>query len=475
MLKRMELWDFESHEHTVVEDLSPGLNFVCGESNSGKTSLVRALKLVAYNEFDPRSIRVGATKCQVLVETDRGTVKVTRGPKNNLWEVTRKGEKTQHFDKVGKGVVLQAAEVIGLNVVTLGDVEVPVNIMDQMESHFMLSGVGGKDASGSMRAQIVDEISGLSGIEGLIKAVSLDNHRFGREVKETEDKMEETSKQLHDAAALDAEQSVLDEAGRLLDSADEARQVSAAGQEALDGWNSSVDEHDRLTAAQDAIPDVDEAARMLSAAGEMSGAAGRADSLSVEANASSDRERELSEALEGIPDLDSARNLLEGADAKTETALSGKELLGYFKRSSESEGRLTEASASMPDEESAAALLKDVEDALEVAEAAGALEDEAGMAREAMEALEEDGAVLEGLDGANGFLEDAGRLCGLLERAVAAKKDGDKARWGEFALKTELSDCESKLKEAEAERDAVLASVTTCPLTMRPVSKECLS
>jgi AAA15 family ATPase/GTPase len=67
MLKSIEIWNFESHEHTLIDNLSEGLNLICGESNAGKTSIVRALRLVAYNEFDPDSLRVGAKTCKVRV------------------------------------------------------------------------------------------------------------------------------------------------------------------------------------------------------------------------------------------------------------------------------------------------------------------------------------------------------------------------------------------------------------------------
>ena len=169
MIKRLELIDFESHKHTIIDDFSNGLNLLVGDSNSGKSSLLRAIKLAAYNMYDPGCVRIGATKCVVRVDTDKGYVKVVRGPKVNEWEVCKNGEAPEKFQKVGKNIVPQAAEVMGLKLVTLGDVEFPVNVMSQLESHFMLSGVGDKNATGSMRAQIVDEISGLSGFEPLVK------------------------------------------------------------------------------------------------------------------------------------------------------------------------------------------------------------------------------------------------------------------------------------------------------------------
>ncbi len=218
MIKRLELTDFESHKHTVIENFSDGLNLLVGDSNSGKSSLLRAIKLAAYNMYDPGCVRIGATKCVVRVDTDKGYVKVVRGPKVNEWEVCKNGEQPIKFQKVGKNIVPLASEVMGLKLVTLGDVEFPVNVMSQLESHFMLSGVGDKNATGSMRAQIVDEISGLSGFEPLVKEVAADGIRFAREKNELDAKVAEIEAKLVPDDVLDKEEFEISNAERELDS-----------------------------------------------------------------------------------------------------------------------------------------------------------------------------------------------------------------------------------------------------------------
>lgn len=197
MIKRIELWDFESHAHTVVSDFSNGFNVICGRSDAGKSSIFRALRLAAYNEFDPNSIRIGKKNCIVEVETERGIVRVTRGTEN-LWEISYPDGRKQTYSRPGKGIVKEASDIIGLKVVNIGGVNIPVNIMDQSEGHFLLEQLGDKDSSGSMRAQIIDEISGLSGIESLIKAVSLDNSRATREFNQLVKDIDETKKTVPD-------------------------------------------------------------------------------------------------------------------------------------------------------------------------------------------------------------------------------------------------------------------------------------
>lgn len=427
MLKKIEIWDFESHEHTVIDDLSEGLNLVCGESNSGKTAMVRALRLVAYNEFDPRSVRIGATKCKVSVDTDKGNVTVTRGPKTNLWEVTKNGQPTQYFDKVGKEVVPQAVEVLGMKSVTLGDVSVPVNIMDQLESHFMLAGVGSEKATGSMRAQIVDEISGLSGIEGLIKAVSLDNHRFGREVKEIETKMEETRKQMHDETVLQTESDALGKAEVLLQEHDDSMSVVEVAEKTLSEADAARAESERKLAELDAIPDLDSAASLLEEARGSAEVVSKAESILAEASDAEAKRKGLEAAVAGMPDSEKAQGFLDEAGKDAERALKVERLL-----------------------------------------------DEARALDEERSRLERKSRLLEGVERA---VEALGRASGSVERvgrASVVDRDARDARAVVESKTEELGQVEGMLVEAEEELAGILASVTTCPLTLRPVSKECL-
>jgi len=220
MIESIRIQDFENYVDSTF-DFTVGFNLVRGLSNSGKTSIVRALNLAAYNDFDPRSLRVGAENCKITVKTERGEVKVTRG-KDNIWEITPKGkEPLPPFKSIGKNVLEEAAEIIGFHVVELGDSQIKVNVSDQLEGHFMMDELEGKKASGSTRAQIIDEISGLTGIETLIKSVSLDNSRNSREIKKLEQANKDLEAKKHDEKQLQAEQSLLERVQQHLQLSDE--------------------------------------------------------------------------------------------------------------------------------------------------------------------------------------------------------------------------------------------------------------
>lgn len=427
MIKRIEIWDFECHEHTTIDGISPAVNLFCGESNSGKTSIIRALRLAALNQFDPRSVRTGASKCVVIVETERGSVKVTRGPKHNLWEVTPKGGSTQYFDKVGANIVPAAADIIGLNLVRLGDIDIPVNIMDQLESHFMLSGVGDKDATGSMRAQIIDEISGLSGIEGLIKDVSLDRHRFGREVTETEKTMEDTRARLHDQKSLDAEKNILEPAERDLSDGETILTVVASSEELVRQAQLTYAGLMGCTEAIRAIPDTDKAKEFIDSASTLTEKE-RLATRKIESSSEARRKASvISGSLSSIPDVESAVLEMKGKDDLIAKIGAGERIVSVasttVSRLKAAEGRVSKIEASMD-----------------------TLNAEVSVANAKVGSVNKASSLLAGLR--------------QLESRVATAASS-------------LSRAESSLGSVEGEIREMLKSVEVCPLTMKPIGDYC--
>lgn len=208
MFEQLEIKNFENHENLVI-DFKPGLNLICGVSNVGKTSIVRALRLVCFNEFTPKSLRVGAKKCRVKLTTDKGFVCVERGPRINEWEVCKNGEEPIKFSKPGTQLVPEVSEVTGFNIISLGNKNIKPNIMDQLEGHFLLAEIEGQTVSGSYRAQILDEISGLSGMEDLIKNINLDILRTSKKIKESEVKVKELETEKHDQNLIDREKKLI--------------------------------------------------------------------------------------------------------------------------------------------------------------------------------------------------------------------------------------------------------------------------
>ena len=474
MIGSIEAWDWESHEHTLIEGISPGLNLFRGDSNSGKTSIVRILKLVAYNDFDTKCIRTGATKCVVLVKTERGSVKVTRGPKHNLWEVTKIGQATQYFDKIGVNVCPEAAEILGLNVITLGDVKIPVNIMDQLESHFMLSSIGGKDASGSMRAQIVDEISGLSGIEALIKDVSLDHHRFGREINETEKKMEEIRSQLHSEVDLQKEEVVLGKAEKEL--TDHTTIVALANEgETLTAKAVSVSQGvETIKRALKSIPDTDLAINEIARAEIKTSKAGPAEVIRREAQVSSGKLEVIRDRLSGMPNEQDAFTYLDEADEDVRIEEIASEFLDGCIKTQDSLKKKHDRLSEMPDEQKALDIMDLAIEDVSTVETAEAFLETCIKTRLTLKNRQNRLDEI-GKDSADQDIKQATILLDCKVKIDELLMAAQRVRGLIDKLDRMVATNGIELALAERERDELLASIKTCPLTLKPVSKECVA
>jgi energy-coupling factor transporter ATP-binding protein EcfA2 len=73
VLKRIELKNFMSHAHTVIEPAA-GLTVLVGPNNCGKSAVVTALQILCHNDSSTYVMRHGERECCVEVETLDGHV-----------------------------------------------------------------------------------------------------------------------------------------------------------------------------------------------------------------------------------------------------------------------------------------------------------------------------------------------------------------------------------------------------------------
>lgn len=172
MIKSISIKNFESHEDTTIH-FGPGLNLLVGESNSGKSSIIRSAAAVVNNQWSKEMVRNGCNSCKVKMETERGWVECERGEKVNVWKCFD-GNSIQEYKKVGTNVPEQVTEILGMGERDRGDVKELPNFMFQLEKHYMLSEVDGKKATSNLVARMMDNAIGLGGMEDFIKDLSSD-------------------------------------------------------------------------------------------------------------------------------------------------------------------------------------------------------------------------------------------------------------------------------------------------------------
>lgn len=181
MLKKVRIKNFESHEDSEIE-FTNGFNLIVGQSNQGKSSLVRAIALIVANRFDKDSVRTGADYCEVEIESDKGSVMAQRGESINRWVIQYANGEKKEYKNVGTSVPPDVIKILGMGERTHGDIKELSNIMFQFEKHYMISEIDGKKATSNMIARMMDEAIGIGGMEELIKDMATDFQNFKKDL-----------------------------------------------------------------------------------------------------------------------------------------------------------------------------------------------------------------------------------------------------------------------------------------------------
>lgn len=122
MIKSLTLRNFQSHKKTTLE-FTPGINWIVGSSDSGKSAIMRSLRWAWFNKptgFSFRSWWAEKEKTEVTVEhTDGSVIKRIRDTSNNKYEVN--GSPLISFGNDAPELVADVADVNDLNIQQQGD------------------------------------------------------------------------------------------------------------------------------------------------------------------------------------------------------------------------------------------------------------------------------------------------------------------------------------------------------------------
>jgi DNA repair ATPase RecN len=139
VIRRIELVNFMSHAHTVIEP-ADGLTVLVGPNNCGKSAVVTALQILCYNDNSTYVTRHNERECTVTVETHDG----------HLVEWCRKNNSPRYkieglpFDRLGRGAVPETLhDVLCLpKVIAEGIHEFDVHFGEQKSPVFLIDRPG---------------------------------------------------------------------------------------------------------------------------------------------------------------------------------------------------------------------------------------------------------------------------------------------------------------------------------------------
>ena len=134
MIKRIELINFMSHRHTVIEP-ADGLTVLIGPNNCGKSAFVTALQILCHNSKSGFVLRHGEKKCEVIVETADGHVINWSRKKNGSGIYVVDGEP---FDRLRGSVPAEVHAILKMPKVQCDSEEYDVHFGEQSEPVFLL-------------------------------------------------------------------------------------------------------------------------------------------------------------------------------------------------------------------------------------------------------------------------------------------------------------------------------------------------
>lgn len=170
---------------------------IVGPTDSGKTSIVRALKWVMYNQpAGTGFIRAGATASKVTVELTSG-LRVTRlrSASLNQYRLRLPGDghsgEEQVFEGFGSSVPAEVQRALRVYPVSVGDLILMVNLAEQLDGPFL-----GRGVPSTLRAKVLGRLAGSEVLDVASNRLGTDILRAFRERERLEYELESIQREI---------------------------------------------------------------------------------------------------------------------------------------------------------------------------------------------------------------------------------------------------------------------------------------
>ena len=199
--------NFQSHEDTTLI-FDKGLNIIVGESNNGKTAIMRAILWVIDNQpLGNDFIMAGKNECSVRINYDDGTY-IERGrtvKDTGYYQIRYIDDNGKYIDQTYRGftnaVPVEVANVHQMPKVNITkDIETHLNVLSQLDGPFLLT------ESPLVKASAIGRITGTHVIDAAIKESNKtiqSNRKLVKSYSEDLQQKENERKQLPDIKSME--------------------------------------------------------------------------------------------------------------------------------------------------------------------------------------------------------------------------------------------------------------------------------
>ena len=150
------------------------MNVICGESDNGKSAVIRAIRWVVENQPQGTD-KINSNWNENLKEplsvklyTDKGYVERIRDKTRNGYNICKTGEQIVKLDAIGKGVPKEVTEFLNVS---------DVNFQFQMDPPYLLSKTPGQ------ASEYLNEIVHLDSIDKIMSIADSDKRQLENQVQ----------------------------------------------------------------------------------------------------------------------------------------------------------------------------------------------------------------------------------------------------------------------------------------------------
>lgn len=179
-IRRVHLKNFQCHGNLDIE-FGPGLNAILGDSDCGKTAILRAIRWALFNRPDGQAFKRHGTEGETFVELeldDGIVVRRVRSKRINRYVVTRPGQEPIQFDNFGRDVPDEVIRATGVKpaVFRREGLAIEISYGGQFSPPFLLT------ESGLVRAQVLGYVSRTSILDATSRKLNDQVRQLGRDI-----------------------------------------------------------------------------------------------------------------------------------------------------------------------------------------------------------------------------------------------------------------------------------------------------
>jgi hypothetical protein len=189
MITGLRITDFQSIGKLDVD--CGRITVFHGESDTGKSAIVRALYALAFNSYPTGHVRDGAKHSEVEVTVDDVKIRARKGSTTNLYELDHVGAEMLGWDKVGTDVPPEVTNQLGWRTIELDDgSRFTPNFSLQFDPPFLLTD------SPSKRAKVLGSLTNVATLFAAIKMANTWERRTKNRIEAQEEIVDRVEEQI---------------------------------------------------------------------------------------------------------------------------------------------------------------------------------------------------------------------------------------------------------------------------------------